>query len=197
MKNVWNYFLSRIITGFIVIVPLYLCVLLLLKITSSLARLMRPITIMFPDWLPGENLLALLVILLLCLLVGAIVRTRIGYAVQQRFERSFFQRIPGYTLFRSLTQRLAGESEGKVWQPALAEIEEALVPAFLIEELDDGRYTVFVPSSPSPFAGTVYILERNRVHPINIPFKQAIRVISRWGEGAKELVADMERNKQT
>jgi hypothetical protein len=33
------------------------------------------------------------------------------------------------------------------------EIEEALVPAFIIEELDDGRFTVFVPSVPTPFAG--------------------------------------------
>jgi len=197
MKNIWNYLLSRIITGFIVIVPLYLCVLLLLRIMSSLARLVRPIAILLPDWLPGENLLALLAVLLLCLMVGVIVRTKAGYAVQQRFERSLFQRIPGYSLFRSLTQRLAGKSEGTVWQPALAEIEEALVPAFIIEELNDGRYTVFVPSSPSPLAGTVYILERKRVHPIDVPFKQAIKVITRWGEGAKELVAVMERNTQT
>ena len=197
MKNIWNYLLGRIITGFIIIVPLYLCILLLLKIMSSLAKLVRPITTLLPDWLPGENLLAFLVMLLLCLLVGVLVRTKAGYAVQQKIERSFFQRIPGYSLFRSLTRRLAGESEGNVWQPALAEIEEALVPAFIIEELDDGRYTVFVPSSPSPFAGTVYILERNRVHPIDVPFKQAIKVVSRWGEGAKELAAAMERNKQT
>jgi hypothetical protein len=45
-----------------------------------------------------------------------------------------------------------------VWKPALAEIEEALVPAFIIEELEDGRFTVFVPSGATPFAGAVYIL---------------------------------------
>jgi len=29
---------------------------------------------------------------------------------------------------------------------ALVEIEDALVPGFIIEEFEDGRYTVFVPS---------------------------------------------------
>lgn len=47
---------------------------------------------------------------------------------------------PLLSLLRSRTQHLAGrdvvESARK---PALAEIEEALVPAFTIEELADGR----------------------------------------------------------
>ena len=78
--------------------------------------------------------------------------------IRERIEKSLFERIPGYALFRSLTQRLAGkDDEENVWKPALVEIEEALVPAFIIEELEDGRFTVFVPSVPTPFAGAVYI----------------------------------------
>ena len=72
-------------------------------------------------------------------------------------ENVFFERLPGYSLLRSLTQRLAGDSEEEAWKPALVEIEDALVPAFIIEELDDGRFTVFVPSVPTPLAGAVYV----------------------------------------
>jgi uncharacterized membrane protein len=75
----------------------------------------------------------------------------------------------------------------------LAEIEDALVPAFIIEEFEDGRYTVFVPSVPTPLAGAVYILERKRVHPLDVPFMQALQVVSRWGSGAKGL--EMARDK--
>jgi uncharacterized membrane protein len=88
---------------------------------------------------------------------------------------------------------MAGESEETAWKPALAEIEEALVPAFIIEELDDGRLTVFVPSVPTPFAGAIYILSSDRVHPLNVPFTLAVKAISRWGSGSKDLVAAMER----
>jgi uncharacterized membrane protein len=90
---------------------------------------------------------------------------------------------------------LAGEDQDKAWKPALAEIEEALVPAFIIEELEDGRFTVFVPSVPTPLAGAVYVLVPERVHPLDIPFTQAIRAISHWGAGSKTLVSAMERKK--
>ena len=68
----------------------------------------------------------------------------------------------------------------------------SLVPAFIIEELADGRYTVFVPSVPTPLAGAVYVLSPERVHPLNVPFTHAMRVVTRWGAGCKELVAAME-----
>jgi uncharacterized membrane protein len=67
------------------------------------------------------------------------------------------------------------------------------VPAFIIEELDDGRYTVFVPSVPTPLAGAVYVMARERVHPLDVPMTQALVAISRWGSGSRELVAAMRR----
>jgi hypothetical protein len=35
-------------------------------------------------------------------------------------------------------------------------------------------------------------LSAERVHPLNVPFTQAIKTISRWGSGSKDLVAAME-----
>src|SRR4029434_1471549 len=131
-------------------------------------------------------------VLSLCCLIGLAVRAPTGRAMRERIEKSLFERIPGYALFRSLTQRLAGESRENVWKPALAEIEEALVPAFIIEELEDGRFTVFVPSVPTPLAGAVYVLSRERVHPLDVPFTQALTSVSKWGSGSKDLVAAME-----
>ena len=49
-----------------------------------------------------------------------------------------------------------------MWKPALAEIAGALVPAFIIEVFQDGRFTVFVPAAPTPFSGSVYILPAER-----------------------------------
>jgi uncharacterized membrane protein len=176
----------------LILVPVYLSVLLLLKAMHSVAGLARPFANLLPDWLPAEQVLSLFLVLIVCFLIGVAVRTPAGHALQERIERSFFERMPGYALFRSLTQRLAGKDDQEnVWKPALAEIEEALVPAFIIEELADGRFTVFVPSVPTPFAGAVYILTPERVHPLDVPFTQAIKSISRWGSGSKDLVAAM------
>lgn len=94
-------------------------------------------------------------------------------------------------MFRSFTQQVAGDNRQKVWKPALVEFDESLVLGFIIEEFEDGRYTVFVPSNPTPLAGAVYILELKRVHPLNVPFTEALKVVSRWGSGSKELVVAM------
>jgi uncharacterized membrane protein len=180
--------------GLLIIIPIYLSILLLLKGMKSLAGLVRPLALLLPSWFPGEMALSLLLVLIICVLVGAVVQTQSGRLARERLEKAFFERIPGYALLRSLTQRVAGQGREHVWKPALAEIEESLVPAFIIEKLDDGRYTIFVPSIPTPFAGAVYVLEPKRVHPLNVPFTQALQVISRWGSGSKDLVVAMERD---
>jgi uncharacterized membrane protein len=170
----------------------YLAILLLLKAMQSLSVIVKPVARLIPDYVPAERLLSLLLVLAMCLAVGVLMRTWAGRAMREWLERALLNKLPGYTLFKSLTQRFAGQSEEVAWKPALAEIEEALVPAFIIEELSDGRYTVFVPSVPTPLAGAVYVLTRERVHPVNIAFAQAVRTMSRWGAGCKELVAAME-----
>lgn len=194
MRRLGEFVMSALVSGLLIIIPLYLAVLLLFKAMQSVAGLVRPFTMLLPEWFPAENALSLLLVLIVCFLIGAAVRTSAGRAIRERIEKSLFERVPGYALFRSLTQRLAGKDEENVWKPALAEIEDALVPAFIIEELEDGRLTVFVPSVPTPLAGAVYILTRERVHPLDVPFTQAIKAVSRWGSGSKDLVAAMKTN---
>ena len=191
MKKFCEFVGSTFLGGLLIVVPIYLSILLLLKAMQSLAGFVRPLAMLLPAWIPAENALSLLLVLIVCFLIGVAVRTRAGRTLRERIEKSLFERIPGYALLRSLTQRAAGIDEERVWKPALAEIEEALVPAFIIEELDDGRFTVFVPSVPTPFAGAVYILAPERVHPLDVPFTQALKSVSRWGSGSKELVAAM------
>ena len=188
-----GFFTGALINGLLIVVPVYLALLLLLKAMQSLVGLVRPIAVLLPDWMPAEDLLSLLLALVLCFLVGVAVRTRVGRAARERIEKSLFQRIPGYAVFRGLAQQMSGESRESAWQPALVEIEDALVPGFIIEELDDGQFTVFVPSVPTPLAGAVYVLPRARVHPLDVPFASAIQVVSKWGSGSKALVAAMKK----
>ena len=191
MRYAREFITSTVVGGLFVVVPVYLAVLLLLKGMQSVGNLVRPLAALVPDWIPAEGLLSLLLVLVLCFFVGIAVRTQSGRAIRERLERVFFERLPGYALVRSLTQRLAGDTDEEAWKPAMVEIEEALVPGFIIEEHDDGRFTVFVPSVPTPLAGAVYVLSRERVHVLDVPFTQAIRTISQWGSGSRKLVAAM------
>jgi uncharacterized membrane protein len=190
MKFARQFVVNALIGGLLILFPIYLAILILLKGMQSVAALVRPLTGLLPAWLPAEGLLSLALVLVICFLIGLAVRTRVGGIFRARME-SLLEKLPGYALFRSLTQRIAGEGRENAWKPALVEIEEALVPAFIIEEIEDGRFTVFVPSVPTPFAGAVYILTAERVHALDVPFTQAFSSVSRWGSGSKDLVAAM------
>jgi len=192
-----EFFVARLVAGVLVVIPVYLAILLLLKAAKSLAALLTPITILVPNWLPGENILSLLLLLLACFLIGLMVRSPTGRLIWDRIERSLFQKMPAYSLFRGLSDRVGGTTQDQPWRTALVEIEDALVPAFIIEEFVGGRFTVFVPSIPTPFAGAVYVLSADRVHPVDIPFTQAIKTVWQWGSGSKNLVAAMEKQKDS
>jgi uncharacterized membrane protein len=183
------------IAGVLFVLPVYLAILLLLKAAKSVGGVVKPLTKLLPEWFPAENLLSFLLVLVVCLLVGMALRTSLGQSARTRIENSLLQKIPGYGVFRSMTRQIAGDSRENAWQPALAEIEDALVPAFIVEELDDGRFAVFVPSVPTPLAGAVYILTPARVHPVDVPFTEALKVITRWGSGSSKLVAAMQESR--
>lgn len=193
MTQLIRFMMKALVAGILVVVPIYLALLLLLKALGSVAGLVKPVAGMLPKDIPAESALALLLVLVICLLVGIAIRTAPGQAVRNRLERGFFVRIPGYSMLRNLTQQVAGKSAGNVWKPALYEGDEGLMPAFIIETFEDGRYTIFVPSIPTPFAGQAYVVEGRKVHPLDVPFTQALNTVSRWGSGAKELVAAMEK----
>ncbi len=196
MKKHAGFVLRKSVAGLLIIAPIYLAALLLLKVANSLIGIVQPFSNLLPEWMPGANILSLLMVLFFCFLAGLAVSTPLGQSTWERMEHSLFQKIPGYALFRSMTQQMAGTTQETAWKPALAEVEEALVPAFIIEKLDDGSFTVFVPSIPTPLAGAVYILSANRVHPIDVPFTQALKAVSQWGSGCKNLVAAMRDGEQ-
>jgi len=192
VKNAVAFIGRCVLAGLLVILPIYLALLLLLKGIASAGQLVRPFTQLLPESLPAQQILSALLVLVICFVIGLAVRTRLGKLARGRLERSVFERIPGYELLRSLTLQVAGEKNDGIWKPALVEIEEALVPGFIIEAFEDGRYTVFVPSVPTPFAGAVYVLDAHRVHPVDVPFTEAVKVITKWGSGARGLVQAME-----
>ena len=192
MKRFRESVVQPLVAGFLLLLPIYLAILLLLKAMKSLGAVVRPLTRLLPQWFPGETVVSLFLVLMLCFLVGIVLCTPSGQATRIRLENSVLQKIPGYEVIRSMTRQLAGQSQESAWQPALVEIEDALVPAFIVEELDDQRFTVFVPSVPTPLAGAIYILSAERVHPLDVPFTQAVKAVTRWGSGSKELVNAMQ-----
>jgi uncharacterized membrane protein len=191
MKTLAEFTKTTLIGGVLIILPIYVAVLLLAKAVNGLMALLAPVTAQIPAGVAFRQIVAILVLVAICFIVGLIVRTGPGLRAKNAFERAVLEKLPGYTFLRGLAKRLTGRSEEHTLEPALVEIEDALVPAFIVEELEDGSYTALVPSAPTPMAGSIYILPRDRVHPVSIPFTKAIGVFTKWGTGAGEFVRAM------
>lgn len=191
MKTLVKFLKVTLVGGLLIVLPLWVSVLLLLKAINGALKLLLPIAKLLPQTIVHEKVVALGLLLLICFVVGLITRTRSGQRVGHWISENILSRIPGFALVRGVTRQFTGDKAEDLFQPALVEIEEALVPAFIIEKHSDGQFTVFVSSSPTPMAGAIYILQPERVHPVDVPLHKAMVCVTKWGTGAAEMRAAM------
>jgi uncharacterized membrane protein len=191
MKAFGEFLKSTIIGGVLIILPLGLVIVIVMKFVGMLKPLAEPMAAYLPETFRFPMLLALALLLILSFAAGLLALTSVGRGAGRFIESSILNRIPGYSMMRSLTHRIGDNDDTAKFAPAFVEIEEALVLAFIIEEHDDGKYTVFVPSAPTPAAGSIYVMDASRVHFIDAPFINAVRCVSKFGVGSEELLKSL------
>ncbi len=177
-------FLRLLIEGALVVGPIGAIVLLVLGIVNRLEAAAHPLESRFVH----PTLSAVLLVVLLCLLVGAVVQARPGRIVRRRMEDLLFERIPGYRLVRAFAAGEFPTGGERPPQPALASIEEGLCPALIMDRFADGRLLVFVPGSPAVMSGAIYIFTPDRVQAVDVPLMAFVRAVSSWGLGMRELI---------
>jgi uncharacterized membrane protein len=191
MKPLVQFLKITLVGGLLVVLPLWVSLLLLFKAIKGAIAMLAPIAKLLPQTVVHEKVVALLLLLLICFGVGLLIRTELGKRIGDWLEKHLLGRLPGFSIVRGMVRQFAGEKEEQSFQPALVEIEEALVPAFIIEKHPDGQFTVFVSSSPTPMAGAIYILQPERVHPVDVPLRKAMVCVTKWGAGAAEMRSAM------
>jgi uncharacterized membrane protein len=187
MKALGEFTRTTLIGGVLVVLPIYVSILLLAKSLAIVVKLLSPLTAQIPATIQFRQIIASVIFVAICFIAGIIVRTGPGLRAQLAVERNLLKRIPGYVLVRGLTARMAGRQEDDMFAVALVEMGDGLVMAFVVEHHDDGAFTVFVPSVPTPAAGAVFIVPKERVHLVDVTFAKAASVISKWGAGARDL----------
>jgi len=178
--------LKRALTdGALVVLPIGAIVLLVLGIIRRLQDVADPLSGRFGH--PAISAAVLLV--LLCLVIGFLIRSAAGRRARRMLEARLFEKIPGYRLVKAF----AGEGPlvahgGKAMRPALAAIEEGQCPALVMDEFADGRLLVFVPGSPAPMSGAIYIFTPDKVTLLDVPLLPFMKAISSWGLGLREMI---------
>ena len=203
MERVWGFVKTTLIGGLLVVLPVGVLTMLVLRLVAAARGWLAPLTSKLGLSPVLTVALVALVLMAICFVTGLVLRTRLGKRFARLLEHGVLNKVPSYALLRKLSSQFAGEGEGVKLKPALFETGEGLVPAFIVEEHEGGIVTVFVPAVPTPTAGQVYIVPRERVHPVDVPLGEAVSYVRRWGIGANALLKaanldeiDLEKFKQ-
>ncbi|MGK7898868.1 MAG: DUF502 domain-containing protein [Xenococcus sp. (in: cyanobacteria)] len=182
--------------GFLVILPGYLAILAFNKMIKGLVGLifvfLKPIAAMLG--LAESDIaipVASIIFIIICFIAGVIVKSSYARIFKKSLE-PIFMRIPGYLLIRSIIRRIARMEESQnmsIAFVAVGEVHEALSPGFLIEHHDNGFYTVFVPTVPTPTVGNIYLIPEDKVFIVDVPFLDMVKFITKWGQSSPALIA--------
>ena len=199
--------LSKIITttfigGFLVILPGYLAILALNKMIKALVALifvfLKPIASVLG--LAESDIaipVALIIFIIICFISGLIVKSSYARIFKNSLE-PFFMKIPGYLLIRSIIRRIARMEQSQdigIAFVAIGKTHEALSPGLLIQHHENGFYTVFVPTVPTPTVGNIYLVPGDKVFIIDVPFLHMVQFITKWGQSSPALLEAIEQIK--
>lgn len=188
-------FLKTTLMGAVlVVVPVGIIGFSLWQITSLFRSLLLPVV----EKLPFDSVfmrysviaMALLSVVLLCYFTGVAVRTRWGSAMRGWIERFLLERIPGYSIVRTLIHQYLGHEEERQFRPVLVDLygSDSQAVGFEIEKLADGKVAVFLPSVPAATIGQVQLVPRERVHPLQASMHATLEALTMFGIGSSELV---------
>ena len=188
MKKSKNWFRTNLGYGLVVIVPLAVVLLLLAKVVELLQKAAAAMELESALGASVAIVLAIVLVLLACVAVGAIVRTRLGTLSFKKVEKVLLEHIPGYELLGSVLKGFAKDQSAypavmlQLYGPGSA------VFGLVMEEQDNGVLVVFVPSAPALTVGSVHVVERDRVTFLDTSPVEVVNCISQWGVGAEKAL---------
>jgi uncharacterized membrane protein len=193
MQNIPKFTFSRIVDGFLILLPFLLTYLMMGQLFDAMLALATPIADLLPkgaatsEWALRLEAAGLLVIG--CFLVGLAIRTEPARRFGKWIEETFLNRIPPYVILRNLARRLSGRDVPNQLQPALIRTDPGTdLLGFIVEEHAGGKFTVLVPLAPMPGVGTLQIVNREKVQRLEVPMKDALGAILNWGAGTEALL---------
>ena len=183
---------SALIGGIFIVLPIVLVVFLVAEALDMIGTFTDPIAELLPvEEIGGvavAELVGLLILLLICFLAGALVKTKAGSRANNWLEENVLGRVPGYRAIRNLTRQLGGRDADGMFTPAVVTLaEDFLALGLIVEEHDNGFVTVMIPSAPNAMSGVVRYMRADKVRKIDASFNDVFNCITYWGAGSGKL----------
>lgn len=187
---------TTLLGAVLVVVPVGIIGFALWQVVSLVRSLLLPVF----DSLPFDSgvtraiviAVAIVSVVLLCFFTGLAVRTRPGARLRAWFERRLLEKIPGYSMIRTLAHQYLGHEEERRFRPVLVDLygSDSRAIGFEIEELGDGTVAVFLPSVPAATIGQVQIVPEARVTPLKATMHATLEALTMFGVGSAKLMEE-------
>jgi uncharacterized membrane protein len=200
MNGIKQFFISTVVGGILVILPVALFLFTMNWVFGMIRGMISPLTdaLLTRASLPAymADLVVIVALILLCFIVGMMIRTRFGKWVYSLLDSKLLMKAPGYSIIKETVVQFIGNKKSPFSSAALVQIfgNETMVSAFVTDEHEDGSYTVFVPTGPNPTSGNIYHLPGRFVHPIDTPTEDLMRSIISCGAGSSTMVMTFKKN---
>jgi len=185
MKSALTFIRTTLTGGILFLIPVVISIVILNKARLIMLKLSRPLTEKLPDivlGLDGSNLLAILLLILVCFFAGLIFHSKSIRKHIDWLEENVLAYLPGYTMMKSIAADVVGHGEASNMKTVIVKAEEGWNLGFLVEQ-DERNSVVFIPEAPRHDSGELKIVPNGDVQVVNVPTSKAARYIQRYGKG--------------
>jgi uncharacterized membrane protein len=184
---------TTLLGGVLFLVPMVFVAIILGKAFQLTRAVAQPIQKLLPaDSVLGVgviDLLAILLILLICMLAGIIARSGPARAFYHKMDGLLMEIIPGYAWTKTIVGSLAGgESVDQNFRPVLVTLDDQMQVAFELERLPNNLVVVFFPGAPDVRSGAVAFVTADRVAALDTSFLTVNKTMRHMGRGAAQLL---------
>lgn len=183
-----------VVGGAFFLVPFVVILIIMGKAVQLSLAIVRPVATHIPvESFIGLELpavMAIFILVLLCFSAGLFATTAVARKLVNWLEITLLSNLPGYSFMKRLGEEAAGVAPTDEYESVLVRFDDAWQLGFQIERLADGKVVVFIPDSPSPWAGGVFIFDKDRITQLEEASTAVVRCLRKLGKGTGVLVKD-------
>ena len=192
MNEYGRYLKRTIIAGLLFMIPVFIVGIIVIKVFQISASLAEPLGALIPiDYIGGialVNILAVILLLLICFGAGLFARRAFMRGVSRAIESKLDLIYPRYAVIKAMTQAARDKNDSSKLIPVLARFDDNAQMGFEIERSETGMVTVFLPGSPDPWAGSVIHMHKKRISPLDVDLTKVVKILKVLGRGSSELL---------
>ncbi|KAF2516007.1 DUF502 domain-containing protein [Flavobacterium foetidum] len=192
MKSIFKIIKATFLGGILFLAPLVVLLVILEKGLGIIQKVTLPLVNNLPRvhvlGIALQELVGIPIIILICFLAGLLARTSKAKKLIQKLENGILSFVPGYSFMKSMNENIMGIESQEDLKVILVPTDAGWQFAFLIEQIDDTNFTVFIPDAPNPWSGSVVFVAKKDIKEIEMTQKQALACIRKLGFGSKELL---------